>query len=1073
MFSPLALLLVFGLYMGFLFRVALWAERKQSVNSPFVYTLSLTIFYTSWTYYGSIGRAATDGMSFLSFYLGITAAVALFWLVLRRLVRLKNEFRLTSIADFLSARYDKSRAVAALVTLTALVGLIPYLGLQLKAIFFTFSLLTTPHGSSPLLELVILGILIAFIVILGVRRLDPTERHPGVVAAVAVESIVKLVAFLGVGIFVTFFMYGGFGELFQRVSQSSILPLKGPHYYTRWASNFILAFFATFLLPRQFHMGVVENSDEKHLKTAMWLFPLYSFLITLFAFPIATGGLLKGYPPTLADTFVLQLPMDSGNPWLVLATFIGGISAAIGMISISSMALATMLTNHLVLPLIDQRGPLRSLAFLKRHLLKLRWFAITGLILLAYLFQLGAGRTYMLVRMGEISFDAVLQFAPAAIGALFWRKGNKHGALLGIASGAILWLYTSILPAFSGVSPALAQLLAHGPWGIAWLRPEQLFGIGLDPLSNTVFWSLLFNSGLYVLGSLLIPQSGEEAELAEAFISLPEARKAALPSLDAHIPLTRKRDALEALFRQYFPPEEARGKVNQCIERNKDLISVLELAEIRREAETILAGAIGSAEAHVALKQARFFTEEETRELSSAFSQILAQLKIPPEELRQRIDYYQERERLLTNQASELEAHIRERTTELAKTNEALQSDIEQRMKIEEALVNSERRLADIIDFLPDAILAIDKTGKVIAWNHALEELTGVQAEDMLGKGEHEYSVPFYGVRRPILIDAILHPEEQAAGQARYHSFERIRNILYGETFIEHFKPGGAYLWGAAAPLYDAHGQIVGAIESIRDITERKRVEEERLRLQQNQIETLRQADSLKDQFLSIVSHELRTPLNVISGFGSILDDEVAGPLTPTQHEYLRKMLGSAETLLFLVNDLLDMTRIQAGRFSLSPQTIDFSGIARDVVEDLSPLAAQKHLELCNEVPPLPSLVADPQRIGQVLTNLLNNAIKFTPEGGWIRLRAIIEDGFLRCEVEDTGIGIAPENLSKLFKPFTQVDMSTTRKAGGTGLGLSISKAIVEAHGGKIGVQSEPEKGSCFWFTLPLSGSER
>lgn len=274
----------------------------------------------------------------------------------------------------------------------------------------------------------------------------------------------------------------------------------------------------------------------------------------------------------------------------------------------------------------------------------------------------------------------------------------------------------------------------------------------------------------------------------------------------------------------------------------------------------------------------------------------------------------------------------------------------------------------------------------------------------------------------------------------------------------------------------DELDQVVNAINEMRlslieGLNQQKHYieEKEKTRQQQEQLEILKQTDAMKDQFLSILSHELRTPINVISGFGSILDDEIAGSLNEQQHEYLRKMLGSADNLILLVNDLLDMTRIQAGKFTVLPHIVNFPEIVESVIENLTPLADRKHQALINEVPSeLPQLMADDQRIAQVLNNLINNSIKFTPEGGNIWVRSCQEGNHLRCEVTDSGIGIAKEDIPKLFKRFTQLDMTSTRKVGGTGLGLSISKAIIDAHGGEIGVESEWGKGSTFWFTLPL-----
>ena len=248
--------------------------------------------------------------------------------------------------------------------------------------------------------------------------------------------------------------------------------------------------------------------------------------------------------------------------------------------------------------------------------------------------------------------------------------------------------------------------------------------------------------------------------------------------------------------------------------------------------------------------------------------------------------------------------------------------------------------------------------------------------------------------------------------------------------------------------------------------TEAARLEAEAAK---KQLDAMRQADELKDQFLSILSHELRTPINALMGFGSILRDGLAGALNDEQQRYLDKMLSSADSLLALVDDLLDMSRIQAGRFSLHTTTMRLPSVAREVVGMLAPLAEQKGQSLVNEVPAdLPALVADPQRVAQVLTNLIGNAIKFTPEGGHIRVGAAIADGALRTEVRDSGPGIAPAELPKLFQRFSQLSTGNARVAGGAGLGLSIVKALVEAHGGRVGVESEVGRGSTFWFTLPL-----
>lgn len=427
---------------------------------------------------------------------------------------------------------------------------------------------------------------------------------------------------------------------------------------------------------------------------------------------------------------------------------------------------------------------------------------------------------------------------------------------------------------------------------------------------------------------------------------------------------------------------------------------------------------------------------------------------------------------------------------------------LEERKRAEAQLQDSERRFREIIDFLPDATFVIDKESVVIAWNRAMEDMTGLPAEKMLGLDEHAYAVPFYGERRPMLADLVLHPE--LAAEFSYNIVERERETLVAEVFLPEYCPGGAHFWVKATPLFDSQGRIVGAIEGIRDITRRKRAEdelkrwneelearigartaqiaamnkelqkesEERSRLQQERIEALEQTDKLKDEFLSVISHELRTPLNSIMGFSSLLQDEVMGGLNPPQREYVDKILASADRMLELINNLLDIARMRAGRFELFPVDADYSLLVNEVAAAFGPQAQEKRLTVETEIG-VPGFVRiDEQRIAQVLNNLLSNAIKFTPEGGRISIKAFLEGKNLVTEITDTGIGISEEDLPKLFSPFQQLDMSLTRKVGGSGLGLSISKGIVEAHGGRLMAESPgPGQGSTFRFVLPLEQS--
>ncbi|MBI4962046.1 MAG: ATP-binding protein [Desulfomonile tiedjei] len=695
MLDSLTVITVFCLYMMLLFLTALWVERRSAagrslVNNSLVYSLSLAVYCTAWTYYGSVGKAATSGLLFLPIYLGPTIAIVLWWTVLRKLVRIKTVHHITSIADFISARYNKSETVAALATVIALVGTMPYIALQFKAVISTFAIITSPETTSWIgmhLGPVVVALMIVFTIILGIRRLDPTERHPGLIMAVAVECVVKLVAFLAAGIFVTYFMFDGFGDIFGRLSES--VPTAQVKIWSTdhaspvtWATYLILSMSAIIFLPRQFHVGVVENFDENHIRTAMWLFPLYMLLINIFVFPIAMGGLLQGYPATEADTFVLDLPLHAGQKWLSVSVFIGGASAATGMIMISSITVSTMITNHLLLPIV---GWIKWLGFLRRHLLKCRWVSVAGIIVIGYWFERQVGESYMLVNIGMIAFAASLQFAPVILGGIFWRRGNKAGALMGLSAGFVIWFYTLLLPAFVRSGWISDGLLRNGPWGIGLLSPEQLFGVlPLDNLSQAVFWSMFFNIGLYVLGSLYFKQSEEEQSVAEDFVGALTTSAALSRSShrESYIDAEDKSKLIARLLGQYFGETEAASMTEKCLQaagiKGTSRISIVELAGLHSEVEKSLAGSIGAAAAHKALREAKIFTANEARELSEVFAEILASLRVTPGELERKIDYYQEREALLTQHAAELEEKVKERTRDL----QAAQAELIKREKL-------------------------------------------------------------------------------------------------------------------------------------------------------------------------------------------------------------------------------------------------------------------------------------------------------------------------------------------------------------------------------------------------------
>ncbi|MBU4264197.1 MAG: PAS domain S-box protein [Proteobacteria bacterium] len=816
--SPANILFAILLYVGLLFLLARWVEKKASTgvnlaHNPVVYSLSLAVYCTTWTYYGSVGVATTSGMLFLTISLGPTMALIFWWQVLRKLVRLKETYHITSIADFLGARYGKSETVAAIASLVVLIGTVPYIALQLKAVILTFVRITR-HEPATLtfiennLGMIIVCLMIFFTIVFGVRRLDATERHQGIVAAVAAESLVKLVAFLAAGVFVTFFVFNGFTDIFERVATTTLpeqsffgTPTSIP--FITVCSYLFLAMFAFMFLPRQFHVAVVENSNEKHIRTAMWLFPLYLILINLFIFPIAAGGLLIGLPLEHADTFVLDIPLHYNRHWLALLVFIGGLSAGTSMIMISSMTLATMISNHLLLPLLVW---FPGLAFLRRQLLRVRWVSVALIIMAGYWFETIAGEHYSLFSMGIISFVAVLQFTPVMMGGIYWRRGNHVGALLGLCAGCLVWFYTLIVPllARSGILPA--DILLNGPGGIGFLNPVQLFGITqLDPISHAVVWTMLFNIGFYVLGSFFYEAGEQEKKISAEFIdifnpTLPVAGLAAAPAMTVHLPA--KRRLLEDLLNEYFSPEKTNRIINSCLARKgtngKEYISVIELADISNELEKNLAGSIGSSTAYKTFQQQKILNANETLQLQKSYGEILADLNLSPAELRQRIDFYKEREMLVTRHAEEQRETILE-----------LHQQISKRRQAERALTEQLHFLQELLDSIPSPIFYKDDKGAFIGCNTAYEEFYGINAEEFVGK-------TVFDIAPKEMADAYHQMDLALLQQPGKQEYESTLADTKGEVHEVIFYK---------ATFRKIDGSVGGLVGVILDITARKRAE--------------------------------------------------------------------------------------------------------------------------------------------------------------------------------------------------------------------------------------------------------
>ncbi len=606
------------LYVALLFTVAFWADRRARsgrpgwLQSPVVYTLSISIYCTSWTFYGAVGSAARDGLEFVTIYLGPTLAFIGWWVLLRKIVRIAHAQGITSIADMVSSRYGKSTGLAALVTLIAVVSTTPYIALQLKAVATSFQVisnsgpdtLTGTHGAGSAFQIgwwIAVGMAV-FTIFFGTRNVDAKERHHGVVAAIALEAVVKLVALLAVGLLAVFSVAGGAPQVFALASPEMLHAADafGP----RWAAVTFLAAGAVICLPRQFQVTVVENVDESHLRTAAWLFPLYLFLLSLFVLPIAIAGL--NFLPAGAnpDMFVLTLPIWASRHDVALLSFLGGFSAATSMVIVACIALSTMISNHIAMPLAMRLGWVSRSASgeIRRFLLVSRRISICVMLGLGFgYFQL-AGDSDALAAIGLIAFAGAAQVLPSLVGGLFWRQANAAGAFVGLLAGTVLWAYTLFLPSFGGDLVVSRQLLAQGPFGIALLRPQALFGLtGVDPLVHAIFWSLTVNTLLFVGVSLCREPRPLERLQSALFVDVFRTPAEATADLLRRSAATRD---LSAIAQRILGVDEAQRLFRRAAQQQgRDGQAPLADNAFITRLERTLAGSIGGASAHAMISQ--------------------------------------------------------------------------------------------------------------------------------------------------------------------------------------------------------------------------------------------------------------------------------------------------------------------------------------------------------------------------------------------------------------------------------------------------------------------------------------
>ncbi|WP_055436788.1 sensor histidine kinase [Lacinutrix algicola] len=607
-----ALIIIIVIYLAVLFYIAFLGEKKRQskwVNNPYVYTLSLAVYCSAWTYYGSVGIAANSGINFLTIYLGPVIAAPLWIVVLRKIIRISKQHKISSIADFISLRYGNNRFLGALVTLICLFGTLPYISLQLKAVSETFEIMSddTSYVSTTVIDdstFYVALLLAIFATFFGTQNTDASEKHKGIIATVAFESVLKLVFFLAIGIYVTFYLFDGTTDIYNQISNTEnfkeLTTLSGVEDGFNWFFLIGLSFMAIFLLPRQFQVSVLENNREKHLKKAIWLFPLYLLLFNLFVIFIAWAGKLTFGSTQNAEYYSLLLPLENGNSFLATLVFLGGFSAVISMVIVSTLALSTMVSNNLIIPygFLDKfikNQPERNSKYIKN----IRRISIFTIIITAYFFYVIFSKELSLYSIGLISFVIISQLAPSFFIGLYWNRGSSKAAIIGILIGFFIAIYTLVLPFTLQAYTGTDDFTQYGLFGISALKPYALFGVDfLSPPAHAFFWSMTFNIMSYLVFSLMSKGNYRERNYAEMFVDNQNFTKlqdsAFVWKGEAYVT-----DIKNVLIR--FLGEKKATRALRIFFTKYKLPQDTQLADARliNFSETLLTGSIGSASAKI------------------------------------------------------------------------------------------------------------------------------------------------------------------------------------------------------------------------------------------------------------------------------------------------------------------------------------------------------------------------------------------------------------------------------------------------------------------------------------------
>ncbi|MBU2324788.1 MAG: hybrid sensor histidine kinase/response regulator, partial [Gammaproteobacteria bacterium] len=1004
------------LYMALLFAIAFYGDRRSKPLSPrvraWIYSLSLAVYCTSWTFFGAVGQAAEQLWSFLPIYLGPIILLLFTPWVLQKMVMISKQENITSIADFIAARYGKSQSLAVVVALICLVGVLPYIALQLKGIVLGVNLLIgASAGATGTLAqdtaLIVSLALALFTILFGTRNLDVTEHHRGMVMAIAFESLVKLLAFLAVGGFVTYGLYNGFGDLLSQARQSPALETFWAE-AVNWPSMLVqtgLAMIAIICLPRQFHVTVVENTEPTDLRLARWVFPLYLVLAALFVVPIALAGQMLLPPGVVPDSFVISLPLAEAHPVLALLAFIGGASAATGMVIVASVALSTMISNDMLLPwLLRRKNTERPFEAFRHWMLTARRVSIVLILLLAYVCYRLLGSNASLATIGQISFAAIGQLAPAMFGALVWKQANRRGVFAGLIFGALIWFYTLIMPL---VARSLGWPLESLP-GLAAVLYAPL-GFEVDALTRGVVLSLSGNFLLFAWVSYFSRTRVSEHWQAGRFIgqelgSKPSNRSMLAVQVDDLLLLASRFVGEDRARQSFIRFAYRQGKdFNPSQPANSDWIA---------HTERLLAGVLGASSTRAVVKAAIEGREMQVEDV----------------------------------------VRIVDEASEVLQFNRAL--------------------LQGAIENITQGISVVDQNLRLVAWNHRYIELFDYP-EGLIYVGRPIAEIIRFNAERGMLgVEADV--EESVARrlfwmrQGTAHTYERTFPNGRVIELIGNPMPGGGFVMSFTdiTEFRQAERALKEANEGLEQRVAARTFELSQLNQALTEAKRVAEtANQSKTRFLAAVSHDLMQPLNAARLFSAALShqDEALPREAQELVHHLDSSLRSAEDL---ITDLLDISRLENGRITPDRNAFVLNNLFDTLGAEFKVLAAEQGIDFRLRGSRL-RVDSDSKLLRRVLQNFVTNAFRYAQGRVLLGVRHV--PGHLRLEVWDRGPGIPEDKRKVIFEEFKRLDSHQTRAEKGLGLGLAIADGLCRVLEHKLEVRSWPGKGSVFSVTVPLA----